>query len=283
MSGQVLFPRLTPSRRAILRSELEDVASPTDVTFALEALQDAYDDSSAFPATGGRRITVNELIDFRMRCLEAVQSVPPTSEIERGQLFDLAIGRVIHTSTVNSRGQMGHPQVWDLITLVLLPDLASARFEPSRGVRTGRFDGGGRRHVFQRLWKRWQSLGPDLVESGGLTEDDYVALLERKITLERPAVARAAAVAIVNSQLTGGHRREYTRVLMRRLVQASGIVAVGGEDAAHLEALFAHLDFTTREALRDQANVDSTYVGVGGGAGMYYDDSEFVRPTADPR
>ncbi|WP_146081957.1 hypothetical protein [Pseudoclavibacter sp. Z016] len=256
MTGQVLFPRLTPSRRAILRLELEEADSPGDVVFALQALQDAYDDSSAFPATGGRRVTIGELIEFRTRCLEAAERVQTTSEIERGQLFDLAIGRVIYDSTRDSRGQMGHPQVWDFITLVLLRDLASARFEPSRSVRAGRFDGGSRRHVFQRLWKRWQSLGPDLVESGRLTEDDYVALMERKITLERSPVARAAANAIVSSRLTGGQRREYARILMRHLVQISGIVAVGGEDAEHLEVLFAHLDSSAREALRERPSVE---------------------------
>src|SRR5699024_12299614 len=69
----------------------------------------------------------------------------------------------------------------------------------------------------------------------------FRSLLERRLTSERPAVAARAAAAILGSKRTGTSRREFTRVLMRQLVQMSGIVEIGDDDPEHLDALMNHV------------------------------------------
>lgn len=256
MIDPALFPRLSSARQLKLRARLEQHGE-NEVTFDLEELRECLDEPTSYPVTGGRRVTETELLDLRKSCLAAIEQVDDLSENEQGQHFDLLVGSVLSEALTPSRGEMGHPRVWNFLTLVLLRDVACRRFDPARAIKTGRFDGGNRRHVFQRLWKRWVALGPELVSAGTLTEDDYVALFERRVTLERPAVAQRAADNILESGLTGSDRREYTRVLMRQLVQVSGIVAVGGEDHAHLSALFSHLDSTTREIVAAPPRFDA--------------------------
>ncbi|MGO1850552.1 hypothetical protein [Microbacterium sp.] len=137
-----------------------------------------------------------------------------------------------------------------------MPDLAVKRLhigtEPVTASSSAvkRITGGDRRHIFQKLWKRWQAFGPEVVESGRLTEDDYVATLERNITLERGELAQGVANAIVESGYAGSARREYTRVFMRNLQQASGLVQIRDDDASHTTSLIAHVHRQTVDALR---------------------------------
>lgn len=247
-----LLPRLEPRRAAELRRGLLQRADAC--AFDPGTLYQELSGARVFPATGGRRITENELLGFRQSCLDELEALP--SDLDRGAAFDLAMGRRLHALGSGSRGELGVAAVWDFLTLVLLPDLALHRLRTtSLDVRDDsstrrRLTGGDRRHVLQRLWKRRVVFGDEIVEARDLTEDDYVALLERRLTLERGAVARQAARTIVGSGLTGGARREYTRILMRRLVQLSGIVHLSETDAGHLADVFEHLHRQTVEAMQ---------------------------------
>ncbi|WP_198392398.1 hypothetical protein [Brevibacterium yomogidense] len=167
------------------------------------------------------------------------------------QAFDLRVGRILFNESQGSEGEFGSAQVWDFLTLIVLPDLALERFPPSGRGGVARLTGGNRRHVFQRLWRRWNVFGEDIVEAQELTEDDYVALLERRLTGQNRALATKTVAEIRRTSRTGQSRRDFTRVFMRQLVQMSGLVEIGDEDPEHLKALFAHVTDVTERALSD--------------------------------
>lgn len=233
-----LYPRLSPEVADAIRIEM--IRSENVYEFKPEKFEEALSAADSFPATGGRRTSEEELLDLRDECLRAVEFADGTSSLTTSQ-FDMRLGQVLYRRSIGSIGEFGNARVWDFLTLILLPDIASTRFPGTTNNLSARFTGGNRRHVLQRLWRRWKVFGDEVVESGRLTEDDYVALLERRLTSERPAVAAKAAEAILGSNRSGTNRREYTRVLMRQLVQISGIVEIGDDDPEHLDALMRHI------------------------------------------
>lgn len=238
MADFQLYPRLSPDLADAIRTEL--IRSEEVYKFKPEKFEEALTAADAFPATGGRRTNENELLNLREDCLNAVDFANGSSSLTTSQ-FDLRLGRVLYKRSIGSTGEFGNARAWDFLTLILLPDIASTRFPGTTSNLGARFVGGNRRHVLQRLWRRWKVFGDEVVESGRLTEDDYVALLERRLTSERPAVAAKAAEAILGSKRAGSNRREYARVLMRQLVQISGIVEIGDDDPEHLDALMRHV------------------------------------------
>lgn len=247
MSDYILMPRLDPIIAEARRRRLLAEGS-LEVSFSESAMEEALADPQAFPATGGRRVKDSELLEFRAKCIDLANSAMDFPQSGFGQSVDLQIGRLLFKSGKYSVGDMGNPHVWDFLTLILLPDIAVQRIAAGRkrsdlgGLSmSSRLTGGDRRHVFQRLWKRWKVFGAQAVESRVLTEDDYVAMLERRLTLEQGGVAGRAAKAIVRSGLVGSARREYTRTLMRNLVALSGVVYIGEDDPDHLDAVFVYL------------------------------------------
>lgn len=241
-----LYPRLSAERASTQRGLL----LAGDEAFDLSLLEESLTDASAFPPTGGQRVTAEDLHRLRERCT-AELSLPWTGGVRTDQEFDLRLGSLLHEESEGSAGEFGNAQVWDFLTLVLLPDLALERFPRGRTGVAARLTGGNRRHVFQRLWRRWNVFGRDIVEAQELTEDDYVALLERRLTGQNRALAVRTVSEIQRSGRSGQSRREFTRVFMRQLVQASGLVEMGEDDPDHLEALFTHVGEVTERALTD--------------------------------
>lgn len=242
-----LYPRLSAERASAQRGLLLAEATAFDRSLLEESLADA----SAFPPTGGQRVTEDDLHRLRERCTSEL-SAPWTDGVRTDQEIDLRLGRVLHEESQGSTGEFGNAQVWDFLTLVLLPDLALERFPRGRAGAVARLTGGNRRHVFQRLWRRWNVFGTDIVEAQELTEDDYVALLERRLTGQNPALAVRTVGEIRQSGYSGQSRREFTRVFMRQLVQVSGLVEMGDDDPDHLDALFTHVREVTERALTDE-------------------------------
>lgn len=248
MSMFRLYPRLPAERASILRKRLLD--SPIQATFDPALLEELVADSKAFPPTGGTALTVSDLLRFRDHCKESLTSALSLGSWSPSQ-FDLEMGRALYEQSSGSPGEFGNAQVWDFLTLVLLPDLAMTRFPMDAKGAASRLIGGNRRHVFQRLWRRWQVFGREVVESEFLTEDDYGALLERHLTSQMREVAQRSARAIYTSGRSGSARREFTRVFMRQLVQTSGLVSISNDDPDHLDALFEHVVATTHRLLKE--------------------------------
>lgn len=240
-----LLPRLDDESSTRLRGRAE--IDRGSLVFDESVFDQVWREHVDFPSTGGTVVDPKKLLALRADMIQASRCAGQDNAV-----FDLLVGEVLWRSGLNIRGEFGSPMVWDFITLVLVPDLAKRRFEYSGSAAfRSRLTGGNRRHVFQRLWQRWMVLGPGIIKSGRLTEDDYVALLERRLTSERSEVAKSAARAMLNhpSRRTGQERREYNRLFMRKLLMASGIVVIDGSDAESLDAVIEHVDGMVRREL----------------------------------
>lgn len=239
---QQLYPRLSVARASELRSSI--LSSPSSPTFDQSMLNEELLAADVFPPSGGTRVSAQELLDLRAECSTAIEGLSHGSEL------DLALGRVFYEVSRESIGEFGNSRVWDFLTLVLLPDVAVRRFPLSgKGVDV-RFVGGNRRHVFQRLWRRWNVLGRDLVESRVLAEDEYQAIFERTLTSEmKNLTVRAAAEIQRVVEAEEYDRREFTRTFMKQLLQTTGLVSVSDSDVAHLEALVVHVSAMTKRVL----------------------------------
>lgn len=106
--------------------------------------------------------------------------------------FDDALPALLREVLSMSPADGGVAEVWNYITLVLLPDVALWRWPNS--ARNPSYERliGKPRNVFRRHWWRGELLGPDL--ASGLNEDELVQVVERSATLGGdPRVARAVA------------------------------------------------------------------------------------------
>lgn len=253
MSEYILQPRLDSSRAAIMRELIaENLAT---ARFDESVFREHLNAPRVFQSTGGRPVLDGELMALRQNCLAVLEATGSGSQKDSGVELDLALGKLIYDYSLGSRGEFGKGAVWDFLALVLLPDVVALRIgqvSSPQAVRA-RLTGGNRRHVLQRLWRRWAVFGPEIVERRALTEDDYVALLERRLTSERPLLARAVATSIEASRFDGSGRRDYTRLFMRRLLQASGIVAVVDAESPHIAALVRHVDREVNTVLGQDA------------------------------
>ena len=234
MKGNVLYPRVDAKEtHRIQRKFVESFDS--GIEFSDASFDSALNGPRAFPPTGGVRMGEAELRALRQACIDSLRQTSTSSALPATSSFDIAIGKVLFHAGEQSIGEFGDPHVWDFLTLILLPDLAAKRLamgnaSTSRGHSfQKRVTGGARRHVFQRLWKRWLIFGPEIVEGGKLTEDDYGVTIERLIT-NRPGLARAVAGAIIRSKYSGSERRDYSRIFMRKLQQTSGLVQIPEDD-----------------------------------------------------
>lgn len=245
MNVHYRLPRLAPIAAGEIRRSLS-----TQTEFSESDFLHALAEPNVFPGTGGRPIPSDLLLSLRKSVLDAVGGTPDEIESHPTSHVDLLIGRALFEFGKDCVGELGNPRVWDFLTLALLPDIAVRRYSPTGSSSASRFTGGNRRHLFQRLWKRWLVLGPKVVESNFLTEDDYVALLERRLTSERPIVARYVARSIHSSGLTGSRRRDYTRVLIRRVQAMSGIVVISDDDRENLDAVFKELERQSSELMK---------------------------------
>lgn len=251
---RTLYPRLDPGKAHEMRRTI--ISSEQPISFDSGHFDELFTSSHAFPPTGGKPVSSVELMALRSNCTQIFNSIQQNSEERTREVnaaFDLLIGKELYYTLNTSVSELGNSSVWDFLALVVLPDLATWRFPTSSGEARARLTGGHRRHVFQRLWKRWHIFGEEIVESRDLKEDDYGNLLERNLTVAQPRIAIDLANAIINSNLTGNTRRDYTRALIRQVNQASGITEIGDDDLADFGKVVAHLDIVARGFLKDQS------------------------------
>src|SRR5690625_2323728 len=182
----ILLPRLS-TEKSTQRLDILSSGSDKETIFSESLAREFFHDDKAFPVTGGNPIDFDTLLEFHRESHSIFASLPHKGQTnDFSSAFDLAFGQLLFQAFPDSTSELGVPEVWDYLTLLLLPDFAQARFPATDRGAKFRYQGGHRRHVFQRLWKRWKVLGGEIVLSGQLTEDDYQAILERKFFLERP-------------------------------------------------------------------------------------------------
>lgn len=149
--------------------------------------------------------------------------------------FDRPATRILHEVMEIVPADAASEEVWNFVTLVLLPDVATWRF-PDRS--TDRMLGRPR-NVFRRLWWRAEIVGSDLIDiSDGLGEDELVNIMERSTLAASPALARAVAQAVVlRGSSVKAARSELMRDLAKRVLRAQAVLCIEALDSGAVSEL----------------------------------------------
>jgi hypothetical protein len=196
MPDTLLFPRLQPHGVRVIVAALADLADK-DWTLRREYAGTAV----KIAATGGRRITDDELSSLRKHVLEiASNNGFPVVESTGFRTFDTELAIDLLERDLVPGAEALRDDVWAFIATVLLPDVVRWRF----GADTADRYSGGVRNAFQRLWLRAASFSREpeaddrweLVRA--LSEDANVQILERPRLSSSREVSRQLAEAWLN-------------------------------------------------------------------------------------
>lgn len=142
-----------------------------------------------------------------------------------GTAFDRAAARVMIEHMGTNANDLSSPEVWNFVTLVVLPDVATWRWASPNGSPSDERMLGRNvfRNAFSRLWLRAYILGTELIDGPNhLLEDEVVQITERPGLLRHPPFARAHARISRDAAIASGFVRTeavrvFTRVALRRL------------------------------------------------------------------
>lgn len=231
------LPRLTDDGFLDEFSSFRTALARDEVKFSEQNFKVRYAESLANFPNSFRSIGEDRLLHLR-HTLE-----PLLADDISTRTFDLTFMETIWNFGSNMRSELGDPQVWNFLTLVLLPDIACHRFSGDKHPND-RFTGGNRRHVFQRLWLRRLVLGDEYASHPRLDNDNYGQIMERRFISERPLLAQRLARSVIENDCTGSQRRSYARALMANVMQLASVIAVIPDDANQIDAIVTHLEKT---------------------------------------
>lgn len=213
----LLFPRL---------DALSVDACLENIGFFIEAASrplslERFPSATGFGASGGSRIEVTTLADFRTRMVAAASECgfPERGSAADRARFDFLASMAISRFGHLRGGEADRDDVWAFIATILLPDVVAWRFTTRSPDRYH----GGVRNTFQRLWMRIWALegGPEagderwsLIEQ--LTEDALVQLTERPSIGANRTLSRAIGLAWVRTSERLG--RGQMEDVMRRAI-----------------------------------------------------------------
>lgn len=200
------YPRLATEDAAQLMLELLDV--PVDER---HAHAQAWRGRATRSATASVTADENHLDTVRVRILAHARvhgfgvADAPTSG------FDHELPRVLHGALDLPPAEAGKVEVWNYLTLVLLPDVAMWRWpNPQRKPGYERLMGKPR-NVFRRHWWRGRLLGDTLAKQ--LSEDELVQISERSGSMgSDPRVGRAVAEVFLRTVDRWGVERDGVRM-----------------------------------------------------------------------
>lgn len=203
------FPRLNTAHASAIIRSLSDKKVTEAATVASAEHQSSYDYATAL-----QKVNVTELEKLRSSMLEIATRhgypEPPTTNQARE--FDYATAHLLDTSLELIPAEAANTEVWNFLTLVLLPDVAMWRYPNTDDNPHFERWIGTPRNVFRKLWWREAVLGRDLNIQVG--EDESVAIMERPNLAANPSVARAMVRAFIKMRgdlPKGAHRSDLMR------------------------------------------------------------------------
>lgn len=186
--------------------------------------------SAVFAATGGRRVTEDELGDLRHRIVTAAEYAGFPGEGRRRDrtTFDLEVAQLLHERAGLVAAEAAVRSIWAFLALVLLPDVSYWRFPHAPVDRVLGTD--ITRHVWGRLWWRAHLLAlPQnveryrLLDSFGEAAFDQIFARRRSLGGSR-ALVRALAETWPALDRGGIGERDLLRDVLKRLLRTSAIV-----------------------------------------------------------
>lgn len=145
----VLYPRLLGDAAKRLHQEYQHISIAE-----LGSRHALRHPAAVFAATGGRRVTEEELQRLRDDVLEIAgrAGFPDEGRRQDRVTFDLEIAQLLHQRCGLVAGEAAVRSIWAFIALVLLPDVSYWRYPRPPGDRVLGTD--ITRHVWGRLWWR---------------------------------------------------------------------------------------------------------------------------------
>ena len=169
----------------------------------------------------------NRIIDAATLCgFPEMNQTKPTDRTD----FDRLATRILFEEMGDNASDLYRPEIWNFITLVLLPDVAAWRWPPNKtsGLHPERRLRGQElvRNTFGRLWIRAYALGLDLIEADfngeRLQEDNLFQVAERPGLTRHHRFARFHTRLSMQHTPPPGRSREedfrlLTKIALRRL------------------------------------------------------------------
>ncbi|MFD9375045.1 DUF6339 family protein [Streptomyces sp. NPDC059999] len=193
----LLYPRLLPGETERRFRMLHEVPAGGHASMA-----DNHSSRAVYAATGGRRVTRDELDQLRGSVLRVAhdQGFPAAPSPAQRTAFDREAAQVLREGCRMVPGEAAQRQVWAFLALVLLPDVCVWRWPADAGNRyvADRFKGTDlTRHALARLWTRAHVLRDDAADDpyhllDVLGEADLDQIMARRSALAgSPALVRA--------------------------------------------------------------------------------------------
>jgi hypothetical protein len=186
--------------------------------------------SAVFAATGGRRVTEDELQDLRDRIVKAAEYAGFPGEGRRADraTFDLEVSQLLHERSGLVAAEASVRSIWAFLALVLLPDVSYWRYPRPPADRVMGTD--ITRHVWGRLWWRAHLLAlPQQVERYRLLDAFGEAAFDqifarRKSVGGSRALVRALAESWPTIERGGVNDRQLLRDVLKRLLRINAVV-----------------------------------------------------------
>jgi len=255
----VLYPRLLPGETERRFRMLHEIPLGEHRTMVAN-----YSARAIYAATGGRRVTREELDGLRSAVLHAAeeQGYPNAPRPIQRNAFDQLVARVLHEQSSMVPGEAAQRQVWAFLALVLLPDVCVWRWPADAEGRyfAERFKGTDlTRHALARLWTRAHILHePHTADPYNLLpilgEADLDQIMARRSALAgSPALVRAIVRShrddAVKDEKSAPSRHVLRESLMR-LLRLTAFLDLDASSDPELDQLVAQIRSEARAALR---------------------------------
>lgn len=245
----VLYPRLLDRVAGGLFEGFADVRDGS--TLAPRAT--TKHPGAVFAATGGRRVTTDELTQLRSSVLDLARTSGyprPAGPSARGD-FDTAVARLLHESMGVVAAEASVRAMWAFLSLVLFPDVTYWRFPTPPRDRVLATD--ITRHVFGRLWWRAHLLHDSAAADpywllGTFREAAFDQIFARRRALGGSrTVIRTLATAWNTFDLGEHPERDVLRETLKRLLRLGAFQEFESLDP---DVARAELEVVVREAVR---------------------------------
>jgi hypothetical protein len=250
----VLYPRLLGDAARELHSQYQH--APIAELRERHALRHP---SAVFAATGGRRITVEELQRLRDDILAVATRAGFPNEGRRHDrmTFDVEVAQLLHQRCGLVAAEASVRPIWAFLALVLLPDVSYWRYPRPPGDRVLGTD--ITRHVWGRLWWRAHLLARPQKEDGYRLLDTFSEAAFDQVFARRRSIGGSRLLVRTLAELWpsvehgGATERDVLRDVLKRLLRLGAVIDFEALDAHELRRQVRTAAVESATALRGPA------------------------------
>jgi hypothetical protein len=211
-----VYPRLSDGAARGLLEEYTQL-DPTELR---KRAQSSHPDAAPV-AVGGTSVPESTIEEVAVGLRELVDRLGFPESLSRARVgdFDRPATALLHKGMAIVPADAASDEVWNFLTMVVLPDVGVWRF-PDRAENRML---GRSRNVLRRLWWRGEVVGADVIDRrNGLGEDELVNIMERPTLAADRRLARRMAEAILEASGEAVSRSELMRDFAKRMLRAQG-------------------------------------------------------------